>query len=226
MWCVPELTSEYIERMEDVLNTLALPPTPRAPVVALDERPVQLLGSERPGRSAAPGKIARQDYEYVRNGVANVYGIVAPHEGRHFSHATINRKAPQFARALSRISSAYPKASTIHLIMDNLNLHCEKSLTDTYGSRDGHRLWGRFTVHYTPKHGSWLDPAEIEVGLISRQCLGTKRVESLAELRARVRHWNSRADRERRKICWRFKTSDARRVFKYRRRSSASRSRH
>lgn len=208
------------------MNTLALPPTPKAPVVALDERPVQLLGSERLGRSASPGKIARQDYEYVRNGVANVYGIVAPHEGRHFSYATINRKAPQFARALSRISRAYPKASTIHLIMDNLNLHCEKSLTDTYGPRDGHRLWDRFTVHYTPKHGSWLDPAEIEIGLISRQCLGTKRVASLAELRTRVRHWNSRVDHERRKIFWRFKTSDARRVFKYRRRSSASRSRH
>ena len=226
MWCVPKLDAEYIERMEDVLNTLALPPTATAPVVALDERPVQLLDSERPGRSAAPGKIARQDYEYVRNGVANVYCIVAPHEGRHFSHATPNRKAPQFARALARISDAYPEASTIHLIMDNLNLHNQKSLIDTFGEDEGRRLWDRFTVHYTPKHGSWLDPAEIECSLISRECLGTARLASLAELRVRVRHWNRRADRDRRTIHWRFRTADARRVFKYRRRSSKPRSRH
>jgi hypothetical protein len=211
--------------MEEVLNTLAMPPSPTAPVVALDERPVQLLDAERPGRPASPGKIARQDYEYVRKGVANVYCITAPHEGRHFSHATPNRKAPQFARALRRISDAYPRAATIHLIMDNLNLHCVKSLTDTFGELLGRQLWARFTVHYTPKHGSWLDPAEVEASLISRECLGTKRVGSLAELRARVRQWNGRAEKARRKIVWRFRTADARRVFKYERRTTP-RSRH
>lgn len=187
---------------------------------------MQLLDSERPGRNTSPGRIARQDYEYVRKGVANVYCIVTAHEGRHFSHGTPNRKRPQFARALLRISKAYPKASTIHLIMDNLNIHCEKSLIETFGNRDGSRLWARFTVHYTPKHGSWLNPAEMEASLISRDCLGSKRVASLQELRARVRHWNRRADCDRRKILWRFKTADARRVFKYRRRSTKPGSEH
>jgi hypothetical protein len=212
--------------MEDVLNTLAMPQDAAAPVVALDERPVQLLDSARAGRPAAPGKLARQDYEYVRKGVANAYCIVAPHEGRHLSHATANRKAPHFARALARIAKAYPKARTIHLIMDNLNIHREQSLVHALGAEEGRRLWSRFTVHHTPKHGSWLNPAEIECSLISRECLGTKRVGSLADLRTRVRQWNRGADRARRKIAWRFKTEDARRVFKYRPRSTTPGSRH
>jgi hypothetical protein len=226
MWCVPKLDAEYIERMEDVLNTLARPPTAAEPVVALDERPVQLLDSERHGRTASPGRLARQDYEYVRKGVANAYCIVAPHEGRHLTHATPNRKARYFARALKRISKAYPKAKTIHLIMDNLNIHREKSLLDVLGPELGRQLWARFTIHHTPKHGSWLNPAEIECSLISRECLGSERVSSLADLRTRLRHWNRAADRARRKIRWRFKTADARRVFKYRRRSTTPRSRH
>lgn len=227
MWCVPKLNREYIERMEDVLNTLAKPPTPAAPVIALDERPVQLLDSKRIASPMAPGRVARQDYEYVRKGVANTYCIVAPHEGRHLTHATPNRKALCFAQALTRVSKAYPRAKTIHLIVDNLNIHREKSLVDALGAVAGRRLWRRFTVHYTPKHGSWLNPAEIECGLLSRECLGDTRVSSLAELRARVSAWNRTADHQRRKIRWRFKTTDARRVFRYRRRSStASGSRH
>jgi transposase len=226
MWCVPKLDAEYIERMEDVLNTLARPPNPAAPVVALDERPVQLLDSERPGRRAAPGKVARRDYEYIRKGVANTYCIVAPHEGRHFSHATPNRKAKYFAQALMRISKSYPRAKTIHLILDNLNIHRESSVLAALGPELGRKLWARFTVHYTPKHGSWLNPAEIECSLISRECLGSNRVSTLHDLRARVRYWNRRADRERRRIRWRFRTADARRVFKYRQSSNASGSRH
>ena len=212
--------------MEDVLNTLARPATPTEPVVALDERPVQLLDSKRKGRDVAPGKVARKDYEYLRKGVANTYCIVAPHEGRHLTHATPNRKAKPFAGALTRIAKAYPEAKTIHLIMDNLNIHREQSLIAALGPQRGRQLWSRFTVHYTPKHASWLNPAEIECSLVARECLGRERITSLAELRDRVRHWNRTADRKRRTIQWRFKTSDARRVFKYRRRSKASRSEH
>ena len=226
MWCVPELNAEYVERMEDVLDTLALPPNPKAPVVALDERPVQLLGSEREGRGVGPGKAPRQDYEYVRHGVANVFCIVAPHEGRHFTHATPRRKAVHFARAIKRIADGYPRADTIHLIVDNLNIHCEKSLLEAYGEKLGRRLWGRFTVHYTPKHGSWLNPAEIEVSLVSRQCLGSKRVPTFRELRARTTKWNARANRDKRPIRWRFKTRDARRVFGYTSPSTTCRSEH
>jgi hypothetical protein len=215
MWCIPKVDEEYLKRMEDVLDTLAKPAEEREPVVALDERPVQLLDSARPGTPMAPGRIARSDYEYVRKGTANIFCIVAPKVGGHLTHATRDRKAPRFADALKRIAATYPKARTIHLVMDNLNTHCEKSLTDTFGALDGRRLWRRFTVHHTPKHASWLNPAEIEVGLWSRECLGRDRVGTFAELSRRTRAWNSRANGSRRRINWQFTTADARRVFGY-----------
>jgi hypothetical protein len=118
----------------------------------LDERPVQLLDSVRAGQPMAPGKVARRDYEYQRCGTANVFCIVEPKGGRHLTHATPNRKAPEFAKALKRIAQAHPAAKTIHLLMDNLNTHCAKSLIDRFGDREGPRLWKRFTVHYTPKY--------------------------------------------------------------------------
>jgi hypothetical protein len=107
----------------------------------------------------APGRPARRDYEYARCGTANVFCVVEPKTGRHQTHATKNRTATQFARALKRITR-YPAARTIHLVLDNLNTHREKSLIATFGAQAGHRLWRRFTVHYTPKHGSWLNPAD------------------------------------------------------------------
>ena len=121
--------------------------------MALDERPVQLLDSLRPGTPMAPAKVARRDYEYARCGTANIFCIVAPKGGRHHTHATPNRTAPRFAAALERIAKSYPAAETIHLVMDNLNTHCEKSLADHFGTERGRQLWARFTVHYTPKHG-------------------------------------------------------------------------
>src|SRR6185312_4785319 len=120
MWCVPELNREYVERMEDVLNLMEKPARESEPVVALDERPVQLHASERSGRPMAPGRIAQRDYEYVRLGTANVFCIVAPKTGRHLTYATANRTARRFAGAIKRISDAYPKAHRIHLILDNL----------------------------------------------------------------------------------------------------------
>jgi hypothetical protein len=215
MWCVPKVDEEYLTRMEDVLDTLAKPVDEREPVVALDERPVQLLDSARPGTPMEPGRIARRDYEYVRHGTANIFCIVAPKVGGHLTHATRDRKAPRFADAIKKIADAYPKARTIHLVMDNLNTHCEKSLTGAFGELEGRRLWRRFTVHHTPKHASWLNPAEIEVSLWSRECLGRDRVATFAELSRRTRAWNLRANSRRRRINWQFTTADARRVFGY-----------
>jgi len=201
--------------MEEILDVLSQPADERAPVVALDERPVQLVDSARQGTNIAPGKVARTDYEYVRRGTANVFCIVEPKGGRHHTHATPNRKGPQFAAAIKRIALTHPKARTIHLIVDNLNTHCQKSLTDTFGAEEGRKLWRRFTVHYTPKHGSWLNPAELEASLWSRECLGRNRVATLSELIQRTRSWNARANHSRRSINWRFTTADARRVFAY-----------
>lgn len=226
MWCVPTLNAEYIARMENVLNVLARPYDRRAPVVALDERPVVLRGSARPGRPMAPGHLARMDYEYVRQGTANVYCIVEPKAGRHLTHATRNRKARRFAAALQRIARGYPTATTIHLVMDNLNIHGPHALTTALGPAPAAALWARFTPHYTPKHGSWLNPAEIEASLWARECLGTHRVETVKALRDRTRLWNARANRAKRTITWRFTSAKARRVFGYTKPSTMSRSKH
>ena len=161
MWCVPQLDQEYLQRMEAVLEVLNRPLDKHAPVVALDERPVQLVDSLRPATAMAPGRPARRDYEYARCGTANVFCVVEPKTGRHQTHATKNRTATQFARALKRIARSYPAARTIHVVLDNLNTHRETSLIATFGAQAGHRLWRRFTVHYTPKHGSWLNPVEL-----------------------------------------------------------------
>jgi hypothetical protein len=217
MWCVPKLDAEYVARMEDVLNTLSRPMDPNEPVVALDERPVLLRDSVRDGIPTRAGHVARRDYEYERRGTANLYGIVAPKLGMHWTHATPNRKRDWFARALQRVVRSFPRAKRIHLILDNLNIHCEKSVREALGDLEGLRLWRRFEVHHTPKHASWLNPAEIELSLWSRECLGRKRVGQLCELRRETRVWNARANRRKRTIDWRFSTADARRVFGYRR---------
>ena len=160
----------------------------------------------------------------MRAGTANIYCITAPHEGKHLSHATVNRKAPQFVAALRRIVKAYPRTKTIHLIMDNLNIHSPGAIMNVIGDQRGWKLWCRFTVHYTPKHASWLNPAEIEASLISRECLGKRRIARFENLHGDVATWNRAANKKRRKIKWRFKTEYTRRVFNYGKQVSASRS--
>jgi len=215
MWCVPELNEEFIDRMEDVLRLLAQPFDCKQPVVALDERPVQLLDPERAGSAMRPGKPARVDYEYVRRGTANIFCAIEPLTGIRLTRATRNRTGAAYARMLARIANHYAYARTIHLVQDNLSTHTQKSLTTAFGTRVGQALWRRFTVHYTPKHGSWLNPAEIEAGLVARECLGKRRIGDLATLRREVTAWRRRASHDRRTINWRFRVNDARRVFRY-----------
>jgi hypothetical protein len=215
MWCVPELNEEFVERMEDVLELYARPFNWKEPVVALDERPVQLLDRGRDGIAMRAGKPARVDYEYVRRGTANIFCVVEPLTGDRMTRATRNRKGAAYARTLARIAKRYASARTIHIVQDNLSTHTEKSLVATLGPRAGHKLWRRFTVHYTPKHGSWLNAAEIEAGLVTRECLGTRRIGDLATLRREVTAWRRRASNHRRTINWKFRVSDARRVFRY-----------
>ena len=215
MWCVADLDADYIARMEDVLALYEKPLSVKEPVVCLDEKPVSLHADVRPPRPARPGHIARRDSEYRRCGTANIFAIVEPKAGRHFTCATPNRSAAQFARVIQRVVAAYPRARTIHIVMDNLNIHCEKSLTDHFGPRIGRRLWRRLAVHFTPKHGSWLNQAEIELSLVSRGCLGGRRISDLAQLASETRAWNARANRAKTCIQWRFSRKDARIKFGY-----------
>lgn len=214
MWCVPEVTTEYVARMEDLLRLYARPHNGSAPVVALDERPVQLHDDARAAMPLVPGRERRPDYEYKRRGTANVFCIVEALTGRRLTYATKNRTGEAYAKALRKIAQRYRDAKTIHLVQDNLSTHSEKSLTDALGTKVGHALWRRFTVHYTPKHASWLNVAEIEAGLVARECLGKRRIPDLDALVREVHHWRASVDRKR-PIQWNFRVSDARRVFRY-----------
>ena len=215
MWCVADLDADYIARMEDVLALYEHPYNVKEPVVCLDEKPVALHAEVRPPRPARPGHVAKRDSEYARCGTANIFAVVEPQAGRHFTCATPNRSAAQFARVVQRVVVAYPGARTVHVVMDNLNIHCEKSLTDHFGRRRGRRVWRRLTVHFTPKHGSWLNQAEIELSLVSRGCLGRRRIDNLAHLRRETRAWNTRANRTKTRIRWQFTRRDARFKFGY-----------
>ena len=203
--------------MEDVLALYEKPLSEREPVVCVDEKPVVLHADVRPLRLMRPGRIARRDCEYERCGTANVFCGVEPKAGRHFTKATPNRSSPEFADYLVEIVAGYPEADTIHLVMDNLSSHTRKAITERFGEKIGGMLWERFTVHYTPKHGSWLNQAEIEISLFSRQCLGRRRIPSLAELQQETWAWNRKMNHDHITINWKFTRTKARRKFGYKR---------
>lgn len=216
MWCVAEIDDEYIAKMEGVLATYELPLSYKEPVVCLDEKPIQLLKNiNSTSRLTRQGKPRRKDYEYERKGTANAFCVVEPKRGRHMVKITKNRKADQFAEVMRDISKAYPNATKIHIVMDNLSTHTQKSLVKHLGAKRGANLWDRFKVHYTPKHGSWLNQAEIEISMFSRECLGKDRIATLATLTKRASIWTRRMNEERRKINWRFTRVKARTKFNY-----------
>ena len=208
MWCVADLDEDYIAKMEDVLDL-------DEPVVCLDEKPITLHADLRPASPAVPGREVRRDNEYERCGTANVFCAVEPKAGRHFTFPTPDRSGFEFARVAVALALEYPNAKTIHLIMDNLNIHRHKSLSNVFGSEMATEVWGRFTVHHTPTHGSWLNQAEIEIGIFSRQCLGNRRIPTFKMLCREVRAWNRRMNRDRMRINWSFDRKSARRKFGY-----------
>ncbi len=203
--------------MEDVLALYEKPLSEKEPVVCVDEKPVVLHADVRPPRPMRPGRIARRDCEYQRCGTANVFCGVEPKAGRHFTKATPNRSSPQFADYLLEIAASYPEADTIHLVMDNLSSHTRKAMVDRFGEKIGGLLWDLFTVHYTPKHGSWLNQAEIEISLFSRQCLGRRRIPSIGQLQQEAKACNRKMNHHHITINWKFTRTKARRKFGYKR---------
>ena len=220
MWCVPDLTDEYLRNREDVLGVYEKPYNPSEPVVCIDEKSVSLHDDVRPAKLMASGKPKRPDSEYKRCGTGNVFCAIEPKAGKHFTLVTPNRTAPQFAQAMKTIIDSYPAADTIHMVMDNLNIHGPKALTDHFGKVKGASLWSRLTVHYTPKHGSWLNQAELEIGLYAKQCLGSRRFPTLPILHRESVAWNKSANRRRIKINWKFTRKKARIKFGYKRTKS------
>lgn len=201
--------------MEDVLALYEKPLSAQEPVVCIDEKPIPLHQEVRQPQGPQPGQTAKRDYEYQRCGTANSFCGVEPKAGVHFTKITPNRQAREFADFLQSVALHYPKADTIHLVMDNLNIHTRKAVVDRFGEPSGGELWARFTVHYTPKHASWLNQAEVEISLFARQCLGKRRIGDLGLLAREARAWNKRTNRNRVIIDWTFDRKKAREKFHY-----------
>jgi transposase len=201
--------------MEDVLDQYERPLAREEPVVCVDEKSVSLHQEVREPVAMQPGQVERKDSEYKRCGTANIFCGVEAKAGIHFTEVTPTRGAHELAGFLKGVADFYPQAKTIHLVMDNLNTHRRKALVDRYGQEEGDALWKRFTVHYTPKHGSWLNQAEIEISLLARQCLGKRRIGNITKLSEEVLAWNQEANRRRTRIQWNFDRAKARKKFRY-----------
>jgi len=196
--------------MEDVLSVYERLYDPLLPVVCIDESSKQLIGHTRTPIPAGPGCPQIWDYEYRRNGVADVFMIFEPLASKRHVQVTSARTRKDFAECLRYTSDVmYPHAEKIVVVMDNLNTHSLGSLYEAYAPEEARRLAERFEVHYTPKHGSWLDMAEIELGVLKRQCL-SGRIETLEEMTEEVKAWEFERNTKCLTVNWQFTTADAR----------------
>ena len=211
-WCIPELTDAFRRRMEDVLDQYEKPYDPAEPVICLDEKPYQLLDHTRPAQRPRPGQPAKQDHEYRRCGTCSVFVAVEPKAGKRFVQPRRRRTRADFARFVRDLFKRYPQARRVHLILDNLNTHNPKSLIDTFGPERAEPLLKRIVWHPTPVHASWLNLAEIEIGVLTKQCLD-RRLPSLDAVQRQTRPWSRDRNRRRATLRWTFNHTDARRVF-------------
>jgi DDE superfamily endonuclease len=211
-WCVPKLTEEFRERMDDVLDQYEKPYNPSEPVICLDEQPYQLLDDTRPSQLPAPGKAGKQDYEYRRCGTCSLFVAVEPRAGRRFVQARRQRTRTDFARFTRDLLRRYLKARRIHLVLDNLNTHNAQSLLEAFGAKRAKRLLKRIEWHHTPKHASWLNMAEIEISVLTKQCLD-RRLPLLEDVQRHATAWSRDRNRRKATIQWTFNHADARRVF-------------
>jgi transposase len=196
--------------MEDVLEVYTRPYDPLRPVVCMDETSKQLLRDAREPLPMEPGKPEREDYEYERGGVANVFMFMEPLAGRRWIDITERRTKVDWARRIKElVDERYPDAGRIVLVMDNLNTHTPASLYETFCPEEARRIASRLEIHYTPKHGSWLNMAEIELSVLGRQCL-ERRVPDFETLEREAHAWQQRRDAAGITIDWRFTTDDAR----------------
>jgi hypothetical protein len=201
--------------MEDVLELYAEPYDPDRPVVCFDEASKELHGQVADPVPVAPGKPAKEDYEYVRNGTANLFAFVEPLAGKRRVSVTDRRTIPDFAAQMRVLcDELYPEAEVIRVVLDNLNTHAVGSLFATYPPEEAWRLARRLEFHYTPKHASWLNMAECELSVLSRQCLG-RRIADKATLTAEVAAWQETRNRAEVKIEWTFRVADARRKLDF-----------
>jgi hypothetical protein len=206
----PEANAAFVADMEEVLEVYQRPRDPARPLVCLDETSKQLIAEMRTPIPAKPGRPARHDYEYQRKGVANLFMMFAPLEGWRHVKVTDRHTAIDYAHVLRELSDVhFPDAAKIVLVQDNLNTHKPASLYEAFPAAQARRLVERFEWHYTPKHGSWLDMAESELGVLTSQCLD-RRIGDQNVLTHQVGAWQDHRNKHHAKANWHFTTDDAR----------------
>ena len=206
----PDACAGFVANMEDVLEVYQRPHDPARPLVCLDETSKQMIRETRAPIAMTPGRAAREDCEYERNGVANLFMLFAPLEGWRHVEVTDRHTATDYAQVLKHLSDTrFPEAAKIVLVQDNLNTRKPASLYQAFPAAEARRLTERFEWHYTPKHGSWLDMAESELGVFASQCLD-RRIPDRQALAKEVAAWTNNRNKHHAKADWQFTTADAR----------------
>lgn len=210
-WCIPqEKSADFVCAMEDVLDVYHQPHDPKRPLVCFDEGTKQQVKETRLPLPAQPGSIAKHDYEYERNGTSNLFLFFAPLESWRHVKITDQRTKIDFAHCMrDLVDIHFPEADKIVLVMDNLNTHKLASLYDAFPAPQARRILEKLEIHYTPKHGSWLNMAEIELSVLSRQCLN-RRIPDQSTLIHEVAAWQDQRNAAHSTVQWRFTTADAR----------------
>lgn len=210
MWCIPKVNADFVAHMEDVLDVYCEPGNPDRPVVCFDETPRQLIGETRVPSAAQPGKPARIDYEYQRNGTLNLFMMVDAHRGWREVKVTDHRANSDFAQCMrDLVDRHFPQASQIRVVLDNLSTHSQAALYQTFPPEEARRILRRLEFHYTPKHASWLNMAEIEISVLAGQCLN-RRIPDKATMTSEVAAWVKGRNAEHARTKWLFDVEKAR----------------
>ena len=215
-WCIPpKQNAAFVAAMEDVLEVYSRPYDPTKPMVCMDEKPFQLLDEVREPIPMKSGSIKKVDSEYKREGTCSIFIFTEPLAGWRYAEAFERRTKKDWAQRVKWVlDTQYPDAEKVVLVMDNLNTHVISSLYETFPPEEAFRLSQRLEIHYTPKHGSWLDIAEIELSALAAQCLGDRRIPSIEILNKELRSWETKRNSEQKGVDWHFTNEEARTKLK------------
>ena len=205
----PKQSSEFVANMERVLDIYKRSYSENNPVVCMDESPKQLIGETRTPIEMKTGCVEKYDYEYKRNGMCNIFLASEPLKGKRIVEITEKKTKTDWAKFIKTISLNYPDAEKITLVMDNYSTHSASAFYETFQPEEAKNLWDRFEFIFTPKHGSWLNVAEIELNVLQKQCLN-RRIDDIKKIQEEVMHWQDYRNTRKSKVNWRFTTKDAR----------------
>jgi transposase len=214
MWCIPELTDTFIERMMDILEVYERPYNPQEPVICFDEKSMQLLAHVREPIPAGPGTPERYDSEYKRKGTANIFVMVEPQAGTRHILVRERKRYEEYAACMDFLSTVYGDVDKIIVIQDNFGTHSKKSLIKAFGEEKTGKIMEKLEFHYTPKHGSWLNMAEIEISVLDTECLHRRRIPDIHTLKNELTAWKTKRNTKEARINWRFTRKKAEEKFK------------